>query len=128
MSNEHKIKRADGRPGAYVFTCTCGWKSQTHATQRDAMREWETHANASDYDTSDNRDTLRVCIEAGDDVDFGTSGVTLWRVNHGDGFDPVEITERFRIDLQGTAEADAARQAEIEAIIAEINSGSGEWS
>ena len=74
----------------------------------------------SDYDTHDNRHTLRVCIAAGDDVDFGTSGVTLWRVNHGDGYDPAEIAERFGIDLQGTAEVDAARQAEVDAIIAEI--------
>ncbi len=51
-------------------------------------------------DTRDNRHTLRVALAAGDDVEFSTTGLTLWRVGPGDGYDPTEIAARLGIDLE----------------------------
>lgn len=52
-------------------------------------------------DTKDNRDALRAAIAAGDDVEFSTTGLTLWRVEAGgDGYDPTELAKALRIDLK----------------------------
>lgn len=56
-------------------------------------------AGRSDLDTQDNRDALRAALAAGDDVEFSTTGRTLWRVNPGDGYDPREIARALHIDL-----------------------------
>lgn len=50
--------------------------------------------------TKDNRDTLRAAIAAGDDVEFSTTGLTLWRVRPGDGYNPAELAKQLGIDLE----------------------------
>lgn len=50
-------------------------------------------------DTKDNRDALQAAIAAGDDVEFSTTGLTLWRVRAGDGYTPSEIASRLGIEI-----------------------------
>ena len=53
----------------------------------------------SALDTRDNRDALRAAIAAGDDVEFSTTGLTLWRVESREGYDPRDLATRLGIDL-----------------------------
>lgn len=59
----------------------------------------ERAAHRSELDTRDNRTTLAAAIAAGDDVEFSSTGRTLWRVDPGDGYGPRHIARLFGINL-----------------------------
>ena len=76
-------------------------------------------------DTDDNRSTLRAALAAGDHVEFSTTGLTLWRVDHGDGYDPAELAERYGINLGGDDATEAAEVAECDRDCATYYAGQG---
>lgn len=49
----------------------------------------------SEIATRDNLTTIRAAIAAGDDVEYSSTGYTLWRVAPGEGLDPREIGARL---------------------------------